>query len=208
MTFQEALNFRHACKHFDSSKQISKEDFHAILEVGRMAPSSMGMEPWEFIILEDRDLLAKIKKACWNQPQIIDSSKVVVIIAKIADLRAGADYSNSQIYRRDDKSDEEKLAYAKRYAGMLESGVGLSDDEIYAWSRAQCYLAAQNMMMQAAVLGIDSCPMEGFIRSELEALLNIDGKTKRVAIVLPFGYRKSPAQSKIRRSLDEIVVYK
>ena len=47
----------------------------------------------------------------------------------------------------------------------------------------------QNMMMQAAILGIDSCAIEGYNESELNEILGIDPSKKRVAMLLPFGYR-------------------
>lgn len=208
MNFKEALNFRHACKVFDENKKINSADFDDILEAGRLAPSSMGMQPWEFEVVEDKELLQDLKKACWNQAQITTASKVVVIYAKIDDLRASSDYAKSIIYSRKDKSEDEQKAYLQKYANMLKDNEGTSDKELFGWARAQCYLAAQNMMMQAAFLGIDSCPIEGFVRDQLEGVLGIDTKQKRVALVLTFGYRKNAISQKYRRDIKDIVSYR
>ncbi|EOD5178516.1 nitroreductase family protein [Campylobacter fetus] len=59
MNFKEALNFRHACKVFDENRKIDSADFNDILEAGRLSPSSMGMQPWEFEVIEDKELLKK-----------------------------------------------------------------------------------------------------------------------------------------------------
>ncbi|EAK0826715.1 NAD(P)H-dependent oxidoreductase [Campylobacter fetus] len=208
MNFKEALNFRHACKIFDENRKIDSADFDDILEAGRLSPSSMGMQPWEFEVIEDKKLLEEMRKACWGQVQITTASKVVVIYAKIDDLRASSDYAKSIICSRKDKSEDEQKAYLQKYANMLKDNEGTSDKELFGWARAQCYLAAQNMMMQAAFLGIDSCPMEGFVRDELESVLSIDTKQKRVALVLTFGYRKNPASKKQRRDIKDIVKYR
>ncbi|AGZ81237.1 NAD(P)H-dependent oxidoreductase [Campylobacter fetus] len=208
MNVKEALNFRHACKIFDENRKIDSADFDDILEAGRLSPSSMGMQPWEFEVIEDKKLLEEMRKACWGQVQITTASKVVVIYAKIDDLRASSNYAKSIICGRKDKSEEEQKAYLQRYANMLKDNEGTSDKDIFSWARAQCYLAAQNMMMQAAFLGIDSCPMEGFVRDELESVLSIDTKQKRVALVLTFGYRKNPASKKQRRDIKDIVKYR
>ncbi len=206
MNFNEAMQFRHACKIFDETKNISEADFKAIIEAGRMSASSMGMQPWEFELISDKELLAKIRKACWDQVQITSASKVVVIYAKIADLRPGSQYSEKLIAARGDKTSDQKAAYKAGYANMLAANEGLGDKEIFAWARAQCYIAATNMMMQAAFLGIDSCPIEGFVRGDLEAALNIDSAKKMVAMVLPFGYRLNPQPSeKYRRSFNEVL---
>ena len=52
----DILNFRHACKEFDSTKKISSEDLEVILEGGRLAPSSVGIEPWHFIVVKNQEL--------------------------------------------------------------------------------------------------------------------------------------------------------
>ena len=86
MEFKEALAFRHACKVFDEYKIIEEDDFSDILEAGRLAPSSFGLEHWEFEIIRDKELRAKIRKACWDQIQITSASELIVIYTKIADL--------------------------------------------------------------------------------------------------------------------------
>ena len=52
----DAFNFRHATKEFDPAKKISDEDFQFILETGRLSPSSVGYEPWKFLVVENEDL--------------------------------------------------------------------------------------------------------------------------------------------------------
>lgn len=206
MDFKEAMAFRHACKIFDESKKISDADFAAIIEAGRMSASSMGMQPWEFELVTNKELLAKIKKACWDQPQITTASHTVVIWAKIADLRADSAYAAKVIAARGDKTSEQQAAYKEAYANMIAANEGRSDDALFSWARAQCYIAAANMMMQAAFLGIDSCPIEGFVRGDLEGVLGSDSAQKRVAMVLPFGYRLNPQpREKYRREYAEVL---
>lgn len=92
MDFKEALTFRHACKVFDEYKIIEESDFIDILNAGVLAPSSMGLEPWEFEVVRDAPLREQIRKACWDQIQITSASELVVIYAKIADLHPNSEY--------------------------------------------------------------------------------------------------------------------
>lgn len=55
------LKYRYATKKFDPNAKISKETFDAILEAARLAPTSMGFEPWKMIVLQDAELRQKIK---------------------------------------------------------------------------------------------------------------------------------------------------
>ncbi|MCG8428482.1 MAG: nitroreductase family protein, partial [Chromatiales bacterium] len=76
----EALQFRHACKKFDAEKKIPSDQLNSILECGRLSPSSFGMEPWRFLVIQNPELRKALRKACWDQAQITDSSDVVVIL--------------------------------------------------------------------------------------------------------------------------------
>lgn len=76
--FLEAMRFRHACKIFDENKKIDEDKFLDILESGRLSPSSMGMEPTRFVIIENTQLKEKLRILCWNQVQITSAAKVVV----------------------------------------------------------------------------------------------------------------------------------
>lgn len=205
MSFQEILNFRYACKIFDDTKKISNAQFNQILEAGRLSPSSMGMEPWEFWLVQNTEFRAKIQKACWNQAQISTCSHLLIILAKISDLKPQSPYVRARIAQRTDKTQAEQEAYLQRYVNFFNANVTTDEEKIFAWSRAQCYLAAQNMMSMAASLEVDSCPMEGFVIDELEELLGLDRAENRVALVLTFGYRKNPKTAKFRRNLDEIL---
>lgn len=206
MEFKGALTFRHACKIFDENKKISKDEFSEILEAGRLAPSAMNMQNWEFEIIKDKELLSKVKKACWDQIQITSASELIIVYAKISELK-NDEYIKKIISLRA-KSKEDQEAYFNKIKAFIKDNVGSSDEQIYGWSRAQCYIAAQNMMMQAAVLGIDSCPIEGFVECKLNKVLEINPKEKRVAIVLAFGYKIKPTTPKFRLNLDEIVSYR
>lgn len=206
MDFKQALNYRHACKIFDEYKIIEESDFIDILNAGVLAPSSMGLEPWEFEVVRDQSLREQIRKACWNQAQITSASELVIIYAKIADLRPNSEYVRASFARKTGKDDDARKAYLKTYESFFER---FKDErDIYGWSKAQCFLAAQNMMMQAAVLEIDSCAIEGYDESALNEILSVNTSLARVGVILAFGFRIKPAQPKIRQSLREKVRYR
>lgn len=204
-SFMEAMDFRHACKVFDETKKIAKEDLEFILEAGRKSPSSFGMEPWRFLVVQTPELKEKIRPFCWNQPQITTCSDLLIILAKIEDVKPKSGIPMKRFGRR--QMPQEKLdfytdIYAKHLAHTLSS-----DDNIYAWTRAQCYIALGNMMTAAAIRGIDSCPIEGFEKEKLEELLQLDTSKYQVAVVVPFGYRINEQSTQLRLDLDEVVEY-
>ena len=204
MNYLEILKFRHACKIFDESKKISAGEFDFILEAGRLSPSSTGLEQWDFLVVQNKELREKIKAVSWNQAQITSCSHLVVILAKIKEVKVGSSYIDKMIARRADKNIE---AIAARQKFFLLSNFKNDDELTFQWSHEQCMIAATNMMNAAASLGIDSCPMEGFDRHALNEILGLDESEKRVAIVVPFGYRLNPQPEKLRRQRSEVVTW-
>ncbi|QPH95956.1 NAD(P)H-dependent oxidoreductase [Campylobacter concisus] len=204
MNYLEILKFRHACKIFDESKKISAGEFDFILEAGRLSPSSTGLEQWDFLVVQNKELREKIKAVSWNQVQITSCSHLVVILAKIKEVKVGSSYIDKMIARRADKNIE---AIAARQKFFLLSNFKNDDELTFQWSHEQCMIAATNMMNAAASLGIDSCPMEGFDRHALNEILGLDESEQRVAIVVPFGYRLNPQPEKYRRQRSEVVTW-
>ena len=204
MNYLEILKFRHACKIFDESKKIGAGEFDFILEAGRLSPSSTGLEQWDFLVVQNKELREKIKAVSWNQVQITSCSHLVVVLAKIKEIKVGSSYIDKMIARRADKNIE---AIAARQKFFLLSNFKNDDELTFQWSHEQCMIAATNMMNAAASLGIDSCPIEGFDRHALNEILGLDESEQRVAIVVPFGYRLNPQPEKYRRQRSEVVTW-
>ena len=204
-TFMEAMDFRHACKKFDESKKISDEDLKFILEVGRKSPSSFGMEPWNFLVIQNEEFKAKLRPLCWDQQQITTCSDLILVLAKIQDVKPESGVPALRFGRRE-MPQENKDAYIELYTNHLKDTLS-SDKNILAWTARQCYIAGANMMTAAATIGIDSCPMEGFEKEKIEKLLNLDTTKYQLAFIIPLGYRIKEQSKQLRLDFDEVVEF-
>ncbi|WP_407380335.1 nitroreductase family protein [Helicobacter sp.] len=129
--FMRAMRFRHACKKFDSQKPIAPEVFESILESGRLAPSSFGMEPTRLLVVRDRVKREQLKALCWNQDQITDASEVVVYLVKIADMQSTSNYA-LECFKRKGLSEEKIKAYKdERYANFLHENGYVDTQSIF-----------------------------------------------------------------------------
>ncbi|KAA0204297.1 NAD(P)H-dependent oxidoreductase [Lawsonia intracellularis] len=211
-----AWEFRYACKEFDPVKKISEEDFHIILEGGRLSPSSFGFEPWEFLVVQNVELRSVIRAFSWGgQTQIPTASHLVIILARKPETMG----PNSSYVRKTIMEDTQHLpenvanARAEKHGIFLKHDFNLLGNEraCFEWVARQCYIPLANMMTAAAFLGIDSCAIEGFIKADLEKLLSdkgyIDPNEFGAACIVTFGYRKesSPPFLKTRRPEKEVV---
>ena len=220
----EAFNFRHACKRFDDQKSIEADDFDFILETGRLSPTSFGMQGCRMIVITDPALKAGIKKAAWNQDQVDSCSHLVVYLTRTKALEPGSDWVKSRFADRGMPQDRQE-AYYKRYsdfhgdlqsrlAGMFKRGFvnffyalfhkDHGPRELYHWGAKQCYILLGNMMSAAAMIGIDSCPLEGFSKNSIEEILSLDTAQEEVVVMAAFGYRAGEGSVKRRLSLETL----
>ena len=199
--FLEAMHFRHACKLFNTIRQVSQDDLEFILEAGRLSPSSIGMEHWKFIVTRRQALKDELRLVCMDQPQLSTCNAVIVILAKKADLAPDSEYVRTMLRRLEMPEAE--------YQGMLDFyRQFVASTDITAWSVAQCHIAAANMMTAAASIGIDSCPIGAFEPSAVQQLLELDAERYAVALLLTLGYRAKPQPPKHRLAMAELVEYR
>ena len=209
----EAFHFRHACKVFDETKKISEEDFQFILETARLSPSSFGFEPWKLLVVQDPALRERLREHTWGgKKQIPTASHFLVVLAKKGFfMRYDSDYVLS-IMRDVKHLDEEAITLRRGfYETFQRSDFKLLDSEraMFDWACKQTYIAQANMMSAAALIGIDSCPIEGFRADEVGAVVRdafgVDLDKFGVSYMLAFGYRLNPAPPKTRQAMDAIV---
>lgn len=206
----DAFNFRHACKSFDPSRKISDEDFHFILETGRLSPSSFGYEPWQFVVIQDMALRERLLTATWGaRGQFPTASHVIAILVRKDDMRPGSDYTE-RFMREVQKLPEEGIARRTTfYRQFHEIDFKLQEPRaLLDWSCRQAYIALANMMTAAAMIGIDSCPIEGFNQEDAEKVLATAGLLEDgrfgLAVMVAFGYRINPQLEKKRRPMEEV----
>ncbi len=203
--FHQAMSFRHACKQFNPDKKIPANDFKQILEFGRLSPSSFGMEPWKFLVIETPAIREKLREACWGQAQITESSHIIVILAKTSAVKPDTDYVK-ELFKRRNLSTEATEMYLEKYATHHQKEIN-PVMSTYAWSSKQCYIALANMMTGAASLQIDSCPIEGFSKTQVEKVLNINTQQYEVAVLVTFGYRNGEQTICYRQEMTDLVDY-
>jgi len=209
----DAYNFRHACKVFDKDKKISEENFSTILQTARLSPSSFGFEPWKFLVVQNMDLRKKLLPITWGaQGTLPTASHFVLILArKQNSMRFNSDYilhMMKDVHKLDDDVITQRKAM---YENFQKNDFNLLENErnTFDWACKQTYIALGNMMSSAAMLGIDSCPIEGFKAQEMQTILceefGVDTKEFALSAMVAFGYRVNKPNVKTRQDIDDIV---
>ncbi|WP_283636569.1 NAD(P)H-dependent oxidoreductase [Aquaticitalea lipolytica] len=211
-----AFQFRHATKEFDETKKVSNEDIDFILKTANLSPSSFGFEPWHFIVVQDKELRELLKPVAWGAPLKLDTASHFVLGLSMKASMTKWDSKYIMHMMKDVKQFPEDVIemYSKFYKEFQERDFNLdSDKKLFDWASKQTYIALGNMMTSAALIGIDSCPIEGFHQEKAEALLRekfgVDTDKYGLSYMAAFGYRKTEPQfEKSRRNFEDIVTWK
>ncbi|WP_067145853.1 NAD(P)H-dependent oxidoreductase [Pseudotamlana agarivorans] len=210
----EAYKFRHACKLFDTNKKVSDDDMNFILKTGMLSPSSFGFEPWHFVVVQDPELRNKLKESAWGATAKLDTASHFVLGLTMKSPLTKYDSSYIKEFMRDIQELPENVIEQKgsMYEAFQKSDFDLSDDrKLFDWASKQCYIPLANMMTSAAMIGIDSCPIEGFNQSVSEHILKenlgIDTNLFGLSYMVAFGYRVNEPREKTRRTLENVVTF-
>ncbi len=212
----DAFKYRHATKEFDSTKKLSDEQINFILTTANLSPSSFGFEPWHFVVIQDPALRELLKPVAWGAPLKLDTAShfILGLTMKAPMTKWDAPYINYMMDEIKQFPPDVKEMYTKFYREFQERDFALdTDKKLFDWAAKQTYIALGNMLTAAALVGIDSCPIEGFHQKNAEKLLqekfDIDTSKYGLSFMVAFGYRKAaPPHPKTRRPLTEIVSWK
>ncbi len=201
------LQWRYATKQFDATKKIPANVWAALEEALVLTPSSFGLQPWKFIVVTDQAVKEQLVAASWRQTQPAECSHHVIFAAKNNLTEADVDrFLRRQVEVRGGTI-ESLAGYRNVIVGF--AGKGAQEGWLKDWAIRQAYIAIGNFMTSAALLGIDTCPMEGIAADQYDKILGLEGSGYSTAVACAAGYRASTdkyaAAPKVRFAASEIV---
>ena len=202
-----ALEWRYATKIFDATRKIPA-DVWAVLEKALvLTPTSYGLQPYQFLIVQDAEKRAALLPNSWGQKQVVDCSHFVVFVARTEMTVADVE----KLILHTSKIRSLPAGALNFYRDMMlgDSVNGPRGQAAHEWAARQCYIALGSLMTCAAVLGVDACPMEGINPAEYDRILNLHGSGHKTVVALALGYRaegdKYAKLAKVRYDRAELV---
>ena len=201
-----ALQWRYATKRMTGAA-IPEDQLHAILTAAHLAPSGIGLQPYEIIVISNPELRQQILPIAMNQRQVVESSHLLVFAAwdEYCPERIDRvfDHLNKERGQEPEASEKQRL-FAKRFFGQM------SLDENFHHAAKQAHIALGLSVAAAALNGIDATPMEGFNAPALDDLLQLPAKGLKSTMLLALGYRDEVNDwnlklKKVRKPYDELV---
>ncbi len=206
-TLLQQLRWRYAVKKFDPARIISAEDWHTLEQALVLTPSSFGLQPWRFVVITDQATKDQLVPISWGQRQVAEASHVVVFAVRKPLTESDVDGHVARTAEVRDVPVDSLAGFKKMLMKSLVPPPAGFD--IHHWAGLQAYIALGNFMTSAAMLGIDTCPMEGIVPEKYDELLGLPSEGYGTVVVGVAGYRaaddKYAALPKVRFAAEDVV---
>lgn len=206
----QALRWRYAVKGFDAKRTIPSDTWRALEEVLVLSPSSYGLQPWKFLVITDSELRSALRPFSWNQSQITDCSHLVVFLRQRTILEPELQRLLTRTADVRALPPESLTGYGDLMRKDLINGP--RSQQIPTWSSNQVYVALGNLLTSAALLGVDTCPIEGFSPSDYDRLLDLETTPYQTCVVCALGYRSDDDRyaslPKVRYANHELIEHR
>jgi nitroreductase len=183
-----ALSWRYATKQFDATRKIPADVWDALEQSLVLTPSSFGLQPWQFLTVQDEEIRSRLQAESWNQSQVTEASHFVVLTARTDLDSSDIDMWVTRMAEVQNKSEQDLAPMKGMIAGFAKT---MSCEARHAWNTRQVYIALGQLMTSAALLGIDTCPMEGISAAAYDRILNLENSGYATSVACALGYRSS-----------------
>jgi len=207
MSLLQAMNWRYAVKRMNGTK-VPQEKINNILEATRLSASSMGLQPYNVILVTDAALRSRIRPLAYSQPQIEEASHLLIFAAWDNITEQHIDDYVRNIAETRGVTPESLADYRNIMLGHTQ---GMTQEQRHQWAARQAYIAFGTAIAAAATESVDATPMEGFNGPAIDELLGLKEKGLRSVTLLPLGYRDEQndplaGAKKVRRSKEKLVL--
>lgn len=206
MELIDKLNWRYAAKAMNG-KKVSQDKIDNIIEAARLAPTSSGLQPFEIIVITNKQIKEAIKPVAWDQSVVTDCSHLLV-------FAAWDTYTTERINKMFDLTNTirgTKNEGWENYRQLLLNAYPQKDaEENFIHAAKQAYIAFGVAIVAAAFEKVDTTPIEGFDPAAVNKILGLREKGLRSVVLLPIGYRNADKDwlvnlTKVRKSKEDLV---
>lgn len=185
MKYLQDLQWRYAAKRMNG-QTIPAGKLENIKEAVRLAPSSMGLQPYTVLVVEDPVLRAELAPVMFNQPQITEGAALLVFAAWTS---VSEDQVDDYLGNIAETRGIPVTALADFRTMILGAVKGKTPEQVFQWNARQAYIGLGYATAAAAFEKVDSTPMEGFSPEGVNRVLGLDEKGLSAVAVVALGYR-------------------
>ena len=207
MKLLEALNERYATKRMTGEK-LDESLVDQIVEAARLAPTSAGLQPFNVIVISNPALKAEISPIALGQPQIVESSHLLVFASWDEMDNERMEEMYQYIYSQRSLPFDKNMDVIQNLRNLFAT---FTKEQQYHHSAKQAHIGFGMAIAAAAELGVDATPMEGFDKEALDVLLDLRAHGLKSVTLLALGRRDEKNDwlyglKKVRLPMDRFAI--
>jgi nitroreductase len=205
----QCLTVRYSVKQFDGNQKIDQTTWEALAQSLVLTPSSYGLQPWKFVVVTNKELKQKLRAVSFNQPQVEDCSHFIIFCAR---THMDATWIDKHLNHIAQVRNITRASLQKLFEITFNDLCGFRKEHAPASNAQQCFIALGNLITGAAALGVDTCPLEGFLPKEYNKILFPDSTDWNCIVACATGYRscqdKFANLAKVRFPIEHVIEYR
>jgi nitroreductase len=198
-SFSSLIQERHSVRSYDPNFKISKEEITAILGDAIRAPSSSNMQPWRFLVIDDKELKEKLLPIANNQQQIVEASAIIAVLGDLESYKL-ADTIYTRAHEAGFMPEATKNAFVERTVSHYSS---LPKDVATRVVSTDGGLVSMQLMLAAKARGYDTVPMGGYNAAKFVEAFGISERYVPIMLIA-VGKAAKPGHPSVRLTVDEV----
>ncbi len=186
MDIVKKLEWRYAVKRFNPNRIVTKEKIERLKKAFNLTATSYGLQPIKMVVLKNKEIQSQLVAISYNQQQVLQASHILILCREKV---INADYIIDYFKRVQEIRGTSSTILNPFKEQMITNFNEKTEDQIAQWAINQAYLVLGNLLTVCAAEEIDACPMEGFIPTAYDKILELDKKGLASVLVMPIGYR-------------------
>ncbi|ASS96707.1 nitroreductase family protein [Peribacillus simplex] len=203
--FKEIITGRRSIKNYDKSVKISREEMEEILTLATLAPSSVNMQPWRFLVIDSPEGKATLAPlARFNQNQVETSSAVIAVFGDMNNFDNG-----EEIYGKAVDLGlmplEVKENILASFAGYFEK---ITSEEMKEVVLVDGGLVSMQLMLAARAYGYDTNPIGGYEKDQIAEAFGLDKDRYVPVMLISIGKAADNGHQSVRLPIDKVAQWK
>ncbi|HAB32488.1 MAG TPA: nitroreductase family protein [Exiguobacterium sp.] len=203
--FMEIVKGRRSIRNYDTNVKISKEEMTQILEEATLAPSSVNMQPWRFLVIDSEEGKATLAPlAKFNQVQVETSSAVIAVFG---DMNAVDQLENiyDTAVAKGLMPQEVRDRQVPAIQGMYSS---ISANDLKDSILIDSGLVSMQLMLVARAHGYDTNPIGGYEKDQIAEAFGLEKERYVPVMLLSIGKAVDAGYPSVRLPINDIADWK
>lgn len=197
---KQMMQMRKSVRKYNPETKIPRETIMQLLQDATSAPSSSNMQPWRFLVIDDKEIQKNINFFSFNQEQIETASAIIAVIGDI-EMYVNAE----EIYAKNVELGYMPEPIANKLAQDALTMYGSAPTEtLENIVHFDAGLVSMQIMLLAKEMGYDTVPMGGFDKAKFAEYMELPANEIPI-LLLAIGEAVAPAYGSSRLPIDRIV---